>query len=140
MVPLGIRNSNPGNLRQSAAAWAGKLPADKSGFERFSTLDLGIRASVSNIKTAIVKHKCDTVRKLIYRWAPPSENNTEAYVKAVSKQAIISPDAKINVEDVDIISRIALAVFNHENGPDPVKKAGIDLTRIQGVITKYNLV
>jgi hypothetical protein len=138
--PLGIRNSNPGNLRQSSVAWVGKLPADKSGFERFSSLDLGIRASVSNMLTAIKKHQANTVRKLVFRWAPPSENDSTAYVNAVAKKAIIHADTKINTEDADSLARIALAMFEHENGPSATKAAGIDLNRVLAVINKYNMV
>jgi hypothetical protein len=51
---------------------------------------------------------------LIYVYAPPSENNTEAYINAVASKVGISPDAKLNWEAHKI--PLMLAIFKHENG------------------------
>jgi hypothetical protein len=119
-LPRGLRNNNPGNLRKGVA-WAGR-DGDDGAFDIFKSMDAGIRAAHQNLMTAITKHKCTTVRKLITRWAPPSENDTEAYIAFVCKTAPISANEVINVTDADTISRILYAVFQHENGPAVAKK------------------
>ena len=44
------------------------------------------------------KHGLQTIRGIISRWAPPQDhNNTEAYIKNVSKLTGIGPDEPIGI-------------------------------------------
>ena len=43
-------------------------------------------------RTYYNKHKLHTIRALITRWAPPKENNTEAYIRRVTDRIGIGPD------------------------------------------------
>ncbi len=43
-------------------------------------------------KTYYGKYKLRTIRALITRWAPPKENNTEAYIRRVTDRIGIGPD------------------------------------------------
>ena len=84
----GIRNNNPLNLRHSADQWQGarKEQTDKS-FVQFESMAYGYRAAWKTLDS-YWKHfkrlrQPFTVRAIISRWAPPSENNTDAYVTTV---------------------------------------------------------
>ena len=83
---LGLTNRNPLNIRFSERNhWLGLDPARPcvKGFCRFISMAHGYRAAVVLMKTYIRHRGCDTPRRIISRWAPPSENRTELYVAAV---------------------------------------------------------
>ena len=99
MEPRGIRNNNPLNIRLSSDNWQGQRPPSSSAsngdksFCQFETMAYGWRAAfVILCKTYYGKYKLKTIRALITRWAPPKENNTEAYIRHVSDYAGIGPD------------------------------------------------
>ena len=84
----GIRNNNPLNIRHSADRWQGarKEQTDPS-FVQFKTMAYGYRAAWRTLQTYYerfcMQSKPFTVRNIIERWAPPSENDTEAYIRTV---------------------------------------------------------
>ena len=86
----GIRNNNPLNIRHSADRWQGarKVQTDPS-FVQFKTMAYGYRAAWRTLQTYYerfcMQSKPFTVRNIIERWAPPSENDTEAYIRTVLK-------------------------------------------------------
>ena len=93
-TPRGIRNNNPLNIRLNSDKWQGlrTLQEDRE-FCQFETMAYGWRAAfVILCKTYYGKYKLKTIRALITRWAPPKENNTEAYIRHVSDYAGIGPD------------------------------------------------
>jgi hypothetical protein len=47
----------------------------------FETREHGIRAWIVLMRTYRVKYRCATVRSIVTRFAPPNENNTQAYIK-----------------------------------------------------------
>ena len=120
-LPRGVRNNNPGNLRLTSIAWKGKVPnaqnSDRS-FEQF--IDYagipghiwGIRAMFKDIYGDVVKDGQNTVRKLIYTYAPPHENATQSYVDAVSRALGKSADAVIVASD---FPKLIAAIIAHEN-------------------------
>lgn len=84
MTPRGIRNNNPLNIR-IGNAWLGEvpIPTDKE-FEQFTSLRWGLRAGFLLLKRYINRYHLNSIRLIVSRWAPSSENNTEAYIKRVS--------------------------------------------------------
>lgn len=126
--PLGIRNNNPGNI-EWGSPWQGlKKKTSTSGrFAEFESPVYGIRALAVLLITYYDKRKSrdgskiDTIREVIERWAPPSENNTSAYAKSVSALLNVTPDSKINMHDYDTIRSIVCGIIRHENGPGPLK-------------------
>ena len=86
----GIRNNNPLNIRHSADRWEGARAeqTDKS-FVQFESMAYGYRAAwkvlESYWKHFREKRGLFTVAAIIGRWAPPSENDTEAYIRTVLK-------------------------------------------------------
>lgn len=126
----GLRNNNPGNLRKSAVKWAGKVdnPND-TAFESFDTMSNGVRAALRNAFTHWNRGK-DTIKELITVWAPPTENNTSAYVAKVAKSAGILPVKEFAFGNNETTAKIMYAVFLHENGPQA--KNYITLENVQG--------
>jgi hypothetical protein len=135
--PRGIRNNNPGNLVKTGIKWFNKIPHNQnpdSRFEQFTNIPFGIRAMALDITNDIKKGK-NTLRTLINEYAPPAENDTAAYIKFVSDQTGISPDAKINATP-EILAALIAAKIRIENGTQSSLyidandiKAGIDLMK-----------
>lgn len=118
--PRGLRNNNPLNLR-IGNNWLGEVvnPTDHE-FEQFQTLFYGCRATFIVFRNYIRRHKCDTLRKFISRWAPNSENNTRAYIMHVSRTMDIAPDAKVlRFEDKEQMIRLFNAMCEVECGEIP---------------------
>lgn len=85
---LGLRCHNPLNIRYTGTPWKGldaQCPA-KHGFCCFVSLGYGLRAAYVVLHTYMAKYGLCTVSQIVNRWAPPSENNTAAYVRAVARQ------------------------------------------------------
>ena len=88
----GELNCNPLNIRKVPGThWKGELPqstpplgGDGGGlFVRFESVEWGIRAAFVLLRTYSAKYHANCIRDIISRWAPPSENNTEKYIKNV---------------------------------------------------------
>ena len=99
MLPRGIRNNNPLNIRRSKDQWKGmsKTQNDRS-FCQFETLEYGWRAAfVLLTRTYYHTYRLFTIRAIISRWAPPNENNTRAYIENVSRLTGIGPDEPLGI-------------------------------------------
>ena len=117
-IPRGIRNNNPLNLRVGNN-WKGEVsqPTDHT-FEQFTEMKWGVRAAFIVLRNYIVRHKCNTIRKIISRWAPANENNTLAYIATVSQRANIQPDEPISFDNTCQMIALLLAMCFVENGQE----------------------
>jgi hypothetical protein len=118
-VARGVRNNNPGNIRISSNAWVGKIPTQQNtdgAFEQFQSMSDGIRALGKNLLTYFDRYSLNTVRGIINRYAPPSENITGSYVNAVSDAVGVQPDDAINLRDSHMLSLLIEGIIRHENG------------------------
>ena len=98
LTAINSRNYNPGNLRPSSAyQWNGEV-GQNGGFVIFDSPEMGTRALTKNLYTSQETHGNNTVREIITRWAPPSENDTDAYVKKVSKEILKKVRKEMQVE------------------------------------------
>jgi len=112
----GIRNNNPGNIERTSTVWEGMNP-DQSGDPRFIvflTPAYGIRALIKVLET-YQREGLDTLRDMINRWAPPVENNTQAYITYVSTYSGINPDAKVNMDSIQDCLPIVAGIIAFEN-------------------------
>ena len=125
--PRGIRNNNPGNLRRSKDPWQG-LASEQTDpdFFQFVSSKWGIRALARTLIAYQDKDGRNTVNKIIDRWAPPTENNTTAYVQAVAAGVGVAADDEIDVHDYLVLRPLTLAIIRHENGQQPYTDAEID--------------
>lgn len=130
-LPRGIRNNNPLNIRKGNN-WRGEIPNQTDGqFEQFSAMVYGLRAGIKLIQNYMTKYKANTIRKIITRWAPGSENNTAAYIDFVSSDSGIGSDTVIVFKDAAKIVRIVSAMVQMENGQRLSDRL---------IITAYNMV
>jgi len=84
----GIRNNNPLNIRRSADRWEGvRLEQTDRSFVQFQSMAYGYRAAwkvlESYWKYFKARREPFTVERIVERWAPPSENDTRAYLHTV---------------------------------------------------------
>lgn len=114
----GIRNNNPGNIRLSSTTWAGQVDASHQtdpAFVQFVAPEYGIRA-MARILRSYAARGADTVREIISTWAPPTENDTGAYIQSVASQIGVSPDTPIGEAQ---FAPLIAAIIRHENGIQP---------------------
>ncbi len=114
----GLRNNNPGNIRHDGRRWQGeRLPSRDAAFKQFDSIEWGYRAIFVILDTYRHKHGLRTLRGIIGRYAPPSENDTDAYVRTVATLARIPhPDAPLDFADADRMQALVAAMSRVENG------------------------
>jgi hypothetical protein len=115
--PRGIRNNNPGNIRHRDP-WMGLATEQPDpSFCTFITPEYGIRAMGKVLVNYQRRYGINTIRGIIHRWAPPVENDTEAYVSHVAEAVGVGPDDTIQVESV--LESLIPVIISHENGTNP---------------------
>lgn len=144
-VPRGIRNRNPGcidfNVRQFRRdPWVGETGIERHRWPRFTTFEnevFGIRAIAKTLLTyhhkrhAVDGSAIDTVQEVIDRWAPPVENDTDAYAARVRHALDVERGEEIDIDDPAVLVTLCKAIIQHENGTQPYREAtlrvGVDL-------------
>jgi len=119
--PRGIRNNNPGNIRWGEN-WQGLVPEDQrtdKSFCQFVHPKYGIRAIAKIMFTYESKYGLNTIEKIISRWAPPNENNTEAYINAVSQYMGVPTKTPLDLKKYETMGPLVEAITLHENGKMP---------------------
>lgn len=76
----------------------------------------GYRAMFVLLDTYKRRHGCDTLRKMIGRYAPPVENNTAAYINTVATRSLVAPDSPISTDNKEVMVPIVAAMSFVENG------------------------
>lgn len=121
--PRGMRNNNPGNIRISNTPWQGKISLARNtdgAFEQFENYMYGIRAMIKLVRDEYMQRRnLRTIRQILNRYAPPSENVTSAYVTFVANQAGFSPDQQLGT-DKNTLQRIIIPMAFHENGREAI--------------------
>lgn len=117
----GLRNRNPGNIRRSKTTYMGEVTSSDPDFKAFESMPWGYRAMFVLLDTYKRRHGCNTLRQMITRWAPPSENDTESYIQTVAKRSLVSADSPISTDNKEIMVPIVKAMSLVENG-----KAAVD--------------
>lgn len=116
MKPRGIRNNNPGNIRTSPVKYIGEVKSTDPHFKQFESIEYGYRALFRLLYTYQVKHGLNTLRGMITRYAPPSENDTENYIQRVSEWSLIHPGIRITTTNRDTMIPLVAAMSRMENG------------------------
>lgn len=110
------RNNNPGNLEFAGQAGATR-EAGSGRFAKFSSASEGVAALVKQLKR-YGGRGLNTLDKIVNTYAPSSENNTKAYIAALSKQLGVSADQQLNLDDADTLSGLVKGISRHESGSD----------------------
>ena len=84
----GTRNNNPLNIRRSADRWEGtRSEQTDPSFVQFDTMAYGYRAAWKTLESYWNHfHRIRqpfNVTTIIHRWAPPTENDTQNYIRTV---------------------------------------------------------
>lgn len=120
LLPRGIRNNNPGNIRLSSAAWQGQKPVQSDvSFVEFIEPLMGLRALMRVLLNYHTKHGLNTVESIINRWAPPYENATDHYIHHVARRLNVKRTEPIQLSQKQVMSAFAAAIVVHENGRPP---------------------
>ena len=87
----GSNQFNVGNMR---------LVGSSTGFQQPSSYEEGIKSMDDNLKAYGTKHKINTLRGVISRYAPPTDkNDTEGYIKFVAERTGLKPDQEIDLQN-----------------------------------------
>ncbi len=116
-VPRGIRNHNPGNIRRTHTIWRGMKPDQSAdtAFVVFTEPLWGLRALGRVLRTYYDLYHCRSVTAILHRYAPPTENATDAYIAAVARKLGVAPDAELP-RTPETWVRLMQAIVCHENG------------------------
>lgn len=136
MAPRGIRNNNPGNIDFNPRNdWVGQLGKEPGGrFAIFDTPENGIRA----LGKLLIAYRgkdgmpgvggkgIDTVLETINRWAPASENDTQAYAATVAKRLGVRITDPIDIRSLATLRGMVVSIIIHENGLNPYRDSILD--------------
>lgn len=133
-LPRGIRNNNPGNIRNSDSTnWRGEVlnhEKEDHAFEEFETMPHGVRAMMKLLQNYQKKYGLKSIAALVERYAPHNENNTSGYIRRVSAEMQIPHNAPIDLSDKATMCALVDAMIFVENGqrisPDDIE-AGWEL-------------
>lgn len=116
IIPRGIRNNNPLNIR-IGNTWLGERanPTDPA-FEEFVAMEYGVRAAFIILRRYIKRYHKDTITSIVSTWAPANENNTQRYIDQVSDQMGIDPLLPIKYEDEENMCNLVAAMAKVECG------------------------
>lgn len=121
----GIRNNNPGNLNYVGQRGATRENGE-GRFAKWKTAREGLQALANQLRLD-GSRGLDSLRSLINKYAPPGENNTEAYIQFLSGFMGIDPNERFDVQtDPAALSMLMRGIIQHENGYNPYSRDQID--------------
>ena len=97
------KRNNPGNLK--FANQPGAIGKDEKGFAIFPDQETGMKAMRRQLELDLIQ-RGKTGREFLNKYAPPSENPTDAYIKNVFGELKIDPDKKVDPVKLDDIQRL----------------------------------
>ena len=119
VLPRGIRNNNPLNIRKNQNRWKGlaRRQTDRSFFQ-FKEMKWGYRAAFIILKRYYNDYHLLTIEDIIRRWAPPNENNSKAYANYVATMCATRVDRILPspTQDATLWQKIVHAMAEYENG------------------------
>lgn len=106
------RNKNPGNIRAVAGQnWLGQIGSDPE-YAIFDTMYSGWRAMAITLLNYEHRHGLRTIRQIISRYAPASENDTAGYIAYVANRLHLGADEQMSVRQY--LRDLVLAIANRE--------------------------
>ena len=103
MKARGIRNDNPLNIRRTKDRWTGMR--ERQTDKAFVLL------------RGYIGRGADTIGRIIARWAPSRDgNDTQAYIRHVSRSTGIGAGQALSFEDKDALVEIVRSMAHMESG------------------------
>ena len=117
------RNNNWLNIRRvNGQWWQGQVETPAGGEKTFCVFrgpDWGYRAAFKTLDTYWHRYNCRTLGQIIARWAPPTENNVEAYTSAVEGLTFIGRNDQLAPPSVnERYLKIVAAMCRVESGQE----------------------
>ena len=66
-----------------------------------------------------------SVAQIINKWAPPSENDTRAYIGDVAKRMGVGQMDSLNLNDPETMSKLVAAMAHHENSKNNIAPSNV---------------
>lgn len=121
-IVLGIDRNNPGNIKKDKKGkwknWAGIAAVqDDPIFAIFDSQFWGIRAMARTVYTYSHRYGLNTPEQIIYRWAPPSDNNnTENYIAYIKQHMRVERNEPVMINNPGELARLVRCMIGFENG------------------------
>ena len=118
---------NPANIRLNSQSFVGELkPSSDRSFKQFKSMTYGVRALMRILLTYYNKYHCDTVAKIITRYAPSIENNTSAYISFVCKRMHTEPNTILRLNIKPDLFPLVEAICKYESNYVPTESMLIE--------------
>lgn len=110
-----MKLNNPFNIRQvKSNKWLGARWTYKGDFVRFNSTLYSCRAFLVILSTYRYRYGITTIYDILHRYAPTTENDTEAYINYVCKRLKSTPDTEIDKNNLyDFASAVAFMESNY---------------------------
>ena len=126
-----IAKNNIFNIRAGRAQWLGMTGISR-GFVEFDTQEHGIRAWLVLMRNYRQKYGCRTIRQIVTRFAPPSENNTKRYIRYCAEGVMLDADCALtSLTDYAFLGKYMARM---ETG------TAVTVNEILEVMNKFNLI
>lgn len=118
------RNFNPGNLNYAGQAGASLEAGSNARFAKFNSEEEGIAALVRQLRL-YQQRGIDTIGEIVKKYAPPSENDTQAYIANMARWTGLGADEKLNFNDTDTVRRMVQGISRKEGRYTPLTEGQI---------------
>lgn len=129
------RNNNPGNLNFARQEGAVLESGAGARFAKFNTVEEGIAALVKQLQRYQARG-VDTISKIMEIYAPRSENNTDAYISAMTKWTGLGASQALDFNDPEILKKMISGISKKEGRYTPLTEnqilSGINLAGVSG--------
>ena len=125
-----IAKNNIFNIRAGRAQWLG-MTGTRKGFVEFDTQEHGIRAWLVLMRTYRKAYGCRTIRQIVSKFAPPTENQTERYIRYCCQVVVLGDNADI-CQDI-MYAMLGVAMARMETG------TALDVGTISEIMKKYSI-
>lgn len=111
------RNNNPLNLRYARQYGA----RNAEGFAAFPSVKGGIQTGAHQLQLYYKRDRLNTIEQIISKFAPPNENDTESYIRFVSKKTGFGRRQSLDLDDRQTLSKLVYAMALMEDSKTPLK-------------------
>lgn len=124
---INLRNNNPGNIRYGEYARSQGAIGQSNGFAIFPTMANGTDAQTTLLKSSSYQNAPatngyaeGTIGAAIYKYAPPSENDTRGYIKFIEQKTNFSGNDKLSSLSSSELEKLRSAMATHEGSEVPM--------------------
>lgn len=118
------RNFNPGNLNYAGQAGATLESGKGARFAKFASEEEGIAALVRQLRL-YQQRGIDTIGEIVKKYAPPNENDTQAYIASMARWTGLSADEKLDFNDTETVRRMVQGISRKEGRFTPLSEGQI---------------